>query len=164
MFLPTSDSNLCVNLQLFSHFQLPCSRSRTNLASPTNEGNAGPIHIGNSADTAAPRATGVNRGQSLTVNANGVRDKRTTRTLSPVAAVTLSSDALVAQPTTVAASEAESAHEEEVDGKTAAVLIVPSEAPQDKRRKKRRGRDDATNSISEAAADAEPIFSKDTVV
>ena len=163
MFLPISGSNLCVNLQLFSHFQLPCSRSRTNLASPTNEGNAGPIHIGNSADTAAPRATGVNRGQSLTVNANGIRDKRT-RTLSPVAAVTLSSDALVAQPTTVAASEAESAHEEEVDGKTAAVLIVPSEAPQDKRRKKRRERDDATNSISEAAADAEPIFSKDTVV
>ena len=161
MFLPTSDSNLCVNLQLFSHFQLPCSRSRTNLASPTNEGNAGPIHIGNSADTAAPRATGVNRGQSLTVNANGVRDKRT-RTLSPVAAVTPSSDALVTQPTTVVASEA--AHEEEVDCKTAAVLIVPSEAPQDKRRKKRRGRDDATNSISEAAADAEPIFSKDTVV
>ena len=163
MYLPTLESNLCVNLPLFSRFQLPCSRSRTNLASPTNEGNAGPIHIGNSADTAAPRATGVNRGQSLTVNANGVRDKRT-RTLSPVAAVTLSLDALVAQPTTVAASEAESAHEEEVDGKTAAVLIVPSEAPQDKRRKKRRGRDDATNSISEAAADAEPIFSKDTVV
>ena len=163
MFLPISDSNLCVNLQLFSRFQLPCSRSRTNLASPTNEGNAGPIHIGNSADTAAPRATGVNRGQSLTVNANGVRDKRTTRTLSPVAgAVTPSSDALVTQPTTVVASEA--AHEEEVDCKTAAVLIVPSEAPQDKRRKKRRGRDDATNSISEAAADAEPIFSKDTVV
>ena len=158
MYLPTLESNLCVNLPLFSRFQLPCSRSRTNLASPTNEGNAGPIHIGNSADTAAPRATGVNRGQSLTVNANGVRDKRT-RTLSPVAAVTLSLDALVAQPTTVAASEAESAHEEEVDGKTAAVLIVPSEAPQDKRRKKRRGRDDATNSISGAAADAEPIFS-----
>ena len=159
MFPPTLDSNLFVNL--FSRFQLPCSRSRTNLASPTNEGNAGPIHIGNSADTAAPRATGVNRGQSLTVNANGVRDKRT-RTLSPVAAVTPSSDALVTQPTTVVASEA--AHEEEVDCKTAAVLIVPSEAPQDKRRKKRRGRDDATNSISEAAADAEPIFSKDTVV
>ena len=162
MFLPISDSNLCVNLQLFSRFQLPCSRSRTNLASPTNEGNAGPIHIGNSADTAAPRVTGVNRGQSLTVNANGVRDKRTTRTLSPVAAVTPSSDALVTQPTTVVASEA--AHEEDVDCKTAAVLIVPSEAPQDKRRKKRRGRDDATNSISEAATDAEPIFSKDTVV
>ena len=162
MFLPTSDSNLCVNLQLFSHFQLPCSRSRTNLASPTNEGNAGPIHIGNSADTAAPRATGVNRGQSLTVNANGVRDKRT-RTLSPVAGVvTPSSDALVTQPTTVVASEA--AHEEEDDCKTAAVLIVPAEPPQDQRRKKRRGRDDATNSISEAAADAEPIFSKDTVV
>ena len=162
MFLPTTDSNLCVNLQLFSHFQLPCSRSRTNLASPTNDGNAGPIHIGNSADTVAPRVAGVNRGQSLTVNANGVRDKRTTRTLSPVAAVTPSSDALVTQPTTVVASE--SAHEEEVDCKTAAVLIVPSEAPQDKRRKNRRGRDDATNSISEAAADAEPIFSKDTVV
>ena len=160
MFLPTSDSILCVNLQLFSHFQLPCSRSRTNLASPTNEGNAGPIHIGNSADTAAPRATGVNRGQSLTVNANGVRDKRT-RTLSPVVAVTPSSDALVTPPTTGAASEA--AHEE-VDYKTAAALIVPAEPPQDKKRKKRRGRDDATNSISEAATDADPIFSKDTVV
>ena len=60
--------------------------------------------------------------------------------------------------------EQEAVHEEEVDCKTAAVLIVPLEAPQDKRRKKRRGRDDATNSISEAAADAEPIFSKDTVV
>ena len=104
----------------------------------------------------------MNRGQSLTVNANGVRDKRTTRTLSPVAAVTPSSDALVMQPTTVVASEA--VHEEEVDCKTAAVLIMPAEPPHDKRGKKRRGRDDATNSISEAAADAEPIFSKDTVV
>ena len=150
-----------VYIELSSRFQLPCSRSRTNLASPTNEGNAGPTQIGNSADTAAPVETGVNRGQSLTVNANGVRDKRT-RTLSPVVAVTPSSYALVTPPTTGAASEAAY---EEVDCKTATVLIVPAEPPpQDKKRKKRRGRDDATNSISETAADADLIFSKDTVV
>ena len=76
------------------------------------------------------------------------------------------------QPWTKAAKRARSASEavpeEDDDSKTAAVLIVPVEPPQStkkKRKKKKRGwdPDDATDSISDAAA-SEPTFSKDTVV
>ena len=158
------------NIEFLSCFQLPCSRSRTNLTSPTNEG-AGPNQIGNSADIAnlnngSSRQSGVNRGHSLTV-ANGVHDGPR-RTLSLMAPETPSVDALVMPPPppTEALKRAMSASEavpEEDDSKTAAVLIVPVEAPQGtKKRKKRRGRHDATDLISDAAA--EPILSKDTVV
>ena len=159
------------NIEFISCFQLPCSRSRTNLTSPTNEG-AGPNQIGNSADivnsnNGSSRQSGVNRGHSLTV-ANGVHDGPR-RTLSLMAPETPSVDALVMPPpppTTEASKRAMSASEavpEEDDSKTAAVLIVPVEAPQGtKKRKKRRGRHDATDLISDAAA--EPILSKDTVV
>ena len=158
------------NIEFLSCFQLPCSRSRTNLTSPTNEG-AGPNQIGNSADivnsnNGSSRQSGVNRGHSLTV-ANGVHDGPR-RTLSLMAPETPSVDALVMPPPppTEALKRAMSASEavpEEDDSKTAAVLIVPVEAPQGtKKRKKRRGRHDATDLISDAAA--EPILSKDTVV
>ena len=162
----------CNNIEFLSCFQLPCSRSRTNLTSPTNEG-ASPNQIGNSADivnsnNGSSRQSGVNRGHSLTV-ANGVHDGPR-RTLSLMAPETPSVDALVMPPPppppTEALKRAMSASEavpEEDDSKTAAVLIVPVEASQGtKKRKKRRGREDATDLISDAAA--EPILSKDTVV
>ena len=152
-------------LRIISCFQLPCSRSRANLTSPTNDGAAGaPVHVDNCAEIASSQpSSGFSRGHSLTV-ANGVHDGRR-RTLSLMAPET--PPPVEAPPTTSegsrrARSPSEAVFEED-DSTTAAVLFVPVETTRSpKKRKKRRGREDATDSIVDDAG--EPIFSKDTVV
>lgn len=154
--------------------KLPCSRSRMNLTSPTNEG-PGLIQRGYSVDDAAPNGTsrlsgGNLVGRNLTV-ANGVHDGGRRRTMSlKMASEPPPADTSVMPPAAEASKRARSVSEtvleEGSDSKTAAVLIVPVEHSQstkkNEQKKKRRGLDDATDSISDAAS--VPIFGKDTVV
>ena len=157
-------------LAVNSQFQLPSSRSRTNLTSPTNDAAApaGLMQSGGGGGGINPNGSSVRRNVVNLSVANGIYDGGRRKNMSLMTSEMAAADAArPLPPSDVAPKRAGSASKAALPERgdpaaaAAAVLVVPTEPPQStKTEKRRRNRqeEDVTDSI------AVPRFSQDTVV